>query len=172
MALRKIVCKGDETLRKKSRRVGEINERISLLIDDMWETLEEYDGIGLAAPQVGVLRRVVVIDTGEDGGRFELINPELVAAEGMEEDEEGCLSIPGVIGMVPRPERVTVRAQDRGGATFTIEGEGMLARALSHELDHLDGVLFIDRATKIEKHDPDADGQGLSGAPGGGGQER
>ena len=160
MALRKIVYEGDGILRKKSKHVNEISGKIALLIDDMWETLREYNGIGLAAPQVGVLRRVVVIDTGEDGGKVEMINPRIIKAEGGVEDEEGCLSIPGLVGTVSRPARVTVEAQDRNGEIFTIEGAGIMAKALSHEMDHLEGVLFIDKAENIKEHVPGEDGAG------------
>jgi peptide deformylase len=153
MALRKIVLEGEDVLRKKSKDVAAVNERILTLLDDMWETLEENNGVGLAAPQVGVLRRVAVINTGEgdeEGGvKLELINPRIVEAEGEKEEEEACLSIPGVAGAVMRPTRVKVEALDRSGASFTIEGEGLLAKALCHELDHLDGILFVDRASSV-----------------------
>ncbi|MDR2355288.1 MAG: peptide deformylase [Clostridiales Family XIII bacterium] len=153
MALRKIMLEGEDVLRKKSKDVAAVNERILTLLDDMWETLEENNGVGLAAPQVGVLRRVAVIDTGkdeeEDGVKIELINPRIVETEGEKEEEEACLSIPGVVGAVTRPTRVKVAALDRRGETFTIEGEGLLAKALCHELDHLDGILFVDRASSV-----------------------
>jgi peptide deformylase len=147
----------DEILRKKSREVAEVNERIVTLLDDMWETLSENNGVGLAAPQVGVLRRVAVIDTGkdetEDGVRIEMINPRLLESEGETEDDEGCLSIPGMVGVVRRPTRVKVEAIDRSGGTFTVEGEGLLAKALCHEIDHLDGILFVDRASSVRQAD-------------------
>jgi peptide deformylase len=155
MALRKIVLEGDEILRKKSKYVNDVNDRIRSLIDDMWETLEDCNGIGLAAPQVGVLRRIAVIDTGEEGGRTELINPRIIAEEGLAEEDEGCLSIPGLVGAVSRPERVTVESQDRDGGVFTITGEGMLARALSHEMDHLEGILFTDKAAAVRAREPE-----------------
>jgi peptide deformylase len=157
MALRRIILEEDVILRKKSRDVAEINDRILTLIDDMWETLAENNGVGLAAPQVGVLRRVAVIDTGkdeeEDGVKVELINPRLVESDGEVESDEGCLSFPGVVGAVRRPARVRVEAVDRRGETFTIEGEGLLAKALCHEMDHLDGVLFVDRASSLRHVD-------------------
>jgi peptide deformylase len=153
MALRKIVLEGDEVLRKKSTDVAAVNERIRTLLDDMWETLEENNGVGLAAPQVGVLRRVAVIDTGKDeeeeGVKVELINPRIVEADGEIEAEEACLSVPGLVGAVARPVRVKVEAMDRRGESFTIEGEGLLAKALCHELDHLDGILFVDKASSV-----------------------
>jgi peptide deformylase len=159
MALRRIVFEEDEILRKKSREVAEVNDRIVTLIDDMWETLEENNGIGLAAPQVGVLRRVVVIATDKeedsDGVRVELINPKLVEAEGEVEADEGCLSIPGFVGAVKRPTRVTVEALDRRGDTFTMEAEGLLAKAVCHEIDHLDGILFVDKASSVRSIDRD-----------------
>ncbi|MDR2770657.1 MAG: peptide deformylase [Clostridiales Family XIII bacterium] len=153
MALRKIVVEGDDVLRKKAKDVAEVNERIQTLLDDLWETLEENNGVGLAAPQVGVLRRVAVIVTGageEEGGvKVELINPRIVEAEGAKEEDEACLSIPGMVGTVTRPTRVKVEALDRRGEPFTIEGEDLLAKALCHELDHLDGILFVDRASSV-----------------------
>jgi peptide deformylase len=153
MALRRIVLEEDEILRKKSREVAEVNDRILTLLDDMWETLEENNGIGLAAPQVGVLRRVVVIDTGkdeeEDGVKVELINPRIVEAEGEVEDEEGCLSIPGVVGAVKRPMSIKAEAVNRAGDVFTMEAEGLLAKAVCHEIDHLDGILFVDKASSV-----------------------
>lgn len=145
MALRQIILIGDDTLRKKSRKVTEINERILTLLADMADTLHSTpDGVGLAAPQVGVLRRVVVIDVGD--GVMNLINPEVIKAEGSCEGVESCLSVPGRTGTVVRPEKVTVSATNEKGQTVTIEGEGMLAVCLCHEIDHLDGILFIDRA--------------------------
>lgn len=143
MAIRKIVTMGDDILRKQSREVKEINERILVLLDDMVETLRENNGAGLAAPQVGVLKQVVVIDVGE--GLIELINPVITHSEGAVVEAEGCLSIPGKWANVERPERVTVEALGRDGKKLTITGEGMLARALCHEIDHLHGVLYVDK---------------------------
>ncbi|MDR0424606.1 MAG: peptide deformylase [Clostridiales Family XIII bacterium] len=151
MGLRNVILEGDEVLRKRSKEVKEVSGRILSLLDDMWETLESYNGIGLAAPQVGVLRRLAVIDTGAEGERIELINPRIISAEGSAEEEEGCLSFPGLIGIVERPQRLTVEAMGRDGKLFTIEGEGLLAKALSHEIDHLDGVLFVDKAISLEE---------------------
>ena len=146
MAILNILKEGDETLRKKSRPVTEINERILTLLDDMHETLAVADGIGLAAPQVGVLRRIVIVEVGEN--KYELINPEIIESSGVQEEIEGCLSVPDLFGTVKRPEYVKVRALDRNGNTFEAEGHGLLARCFCHEIDHLDGILYIDKAIK------------------------
>ncbi|MBQ2615124.1 MAG: peptide deformylase [Clostridia bacterium] len=141
MAIRNIVTVGDPVLTKKCRAVETIDQRILDLLDDMADTLYESGGVGLAAPQVGILRRVVVIDIDE--GLIELINPEIIHAEGEQTDAEGCLSNPGKYGMVTRPNKVTIRALNRNGETFELTGEGLLARAFCHELDHLDGKMFM-----------------------------
>jgi peptide deformylase len=194
MALRNIVREGDEILRKKSKDVTNFGERIHVLLDDMWETMQEYDGVGLAAPQVAVLRRAIVVDAtdlardeaeadapeseqegqsaddqvpddrgqapenaAEDAAedapvlRYELINPVILESEGEATEKEGCLSLPGVVGVVKRPARVKVRAMDRNGQAFIVEGEGLLAKALCHEIDHLEGILFTDKAESIER---------------------
>ena len=151
MALRNIVKDGDPVLRKRCREVTSFDERLHVLLDDMKETLELANGAGLAAPQVGILKRVALVSVDEDF--FELINPEIIAVEGEQTDPEGCLSIPGVCGTVSRPYKVTVKAQDRDGKEFTATGEGLLARAFCHELDHLDGILFKDKV--IEYFDID-----------------
>ncbi len=143
MALRNIVKDGDPVLRKKCREVTEFNERLNVLLDDMKETLLLANGAGLAAPQVGVLKRVAIVSV--DDAFYELINPEIIKTEGEEVSPEGCLSLPGICGTVNRPYKVTVRAQDRFGKTFTASGEGLLARAFCHEIDHLDGILFKDK---------------------------
>ncbi|HIS91432.1 MAG TPA: peptide deformylase [Candidatus Alectryocaccomicrobium excrementavium] len=143
MAIRKILKIGDETLRKHARPVTEVDRRTRQLLDDMAETMYAADGAGLAAPQVGILRRVVVIDVGE--GLIELVNPEIVASEGEQHQAEGCLSVPGKRGVVARPAKVTVRALNRRGKPVEIVGEGFLATALCHEIDHLDGVLYVDK---------------------------
>jgi len=153
MAIRKIVFEGDETLRKTSRPIKEIDKRTKQLLDDMAETMYAAEGVGLAAPQVGVLRRMVVIDVGE--GLLELINPVIVDKEGSMVNPEGCLSIPGKRGLVERPEKVTVQALNRKGQLYEVTGEGLLAMALCHELDHLDGVLYIDRMIKEVKDGED-----------------
>lgn len=148
MAIRNIVKFGDEVLNKKCRPVEKFDHKLAVLLDDMADTLYEADGVGLAAPQVGILRRVVIIDVGE--GRIELINPEIIeTSEEMQDGAEGCLSNPGQYGMVKRPMRVKVRAQNRHGKWFEKEGEGLLARAFCHELDHLEGVLFTSRVSRM-----------------------
>lgn len=140
MAIRNIVKVGDDVLTKKCRPVEKIDERIITLLDDMIDTLYDSGGVGLAAPQVGVLKRIAVIDIGD--GLIELINPEIVKQSGSQRDLEGCLSLPGKWGYVERPMNVTVRATDREGNLFEIEGKELLARAFCHELEHLDGILF------------------------------
>lgn len=148
MALRNIVTVGDVVLNKVCRPVVLFNHRLHVLLDDMAETMEEANGVGLAAPQVGVLRRVVVVDLGEDG-ILELINPEIVSESGTQTGLEGCLSVPGQYGVVTRPNIVTVRAQDRDGNWFEAEGEGLIARAFCHELAHLDGHLYTEVAERM-----------------------
>lgn len=143
MAIRRILREGDETLRKISRPVTEIDKRTKQLLDDMAETMYCAEGAGLAAPQVGVLRRLVVIDVGD--GLIELINPVIVETEGSMVNSEGCLSIPGRRGTVQRPERVVVHALNRKGQTIEVEGTEFLAMALCHEIDHLDGILYTDK---------------------------
>ena len=142
MAIRKIVTLGDETLRKQCKPQTKFDERLWTLLDDMAETMYRAEGVGLAAPQVGILRRVVVIDIGD--GLIEMINPRIVAVDGTQCGREGCLSLPGRQGVVTRPYAVRAEAQDRFGKEFVIEGEDFFARAVCHELDHLDGVLYID----------------------------
>ena len=154
MAKLNILKDGDETLRKISRPVTEITPRILTLLDDMAETMRAANGCGLAAVQVGVLRRVVVIETDESG-LIELINPEIVKEVGKQEEAEGCLSVPNKWGITRRPAKVTVRALNRHGETVEYKGEGLLARAFCHELDHLDGKLFIDRSALVRLLDPD-----------------
>jgi len=149
MAIREIRKDNDEILRKVSKKVEKIDDRIITLLEDMAETMRAAEGVGLAAPQVGVLRRVVVIDVGE--GLIELINPVIVYEKGEQLREEGCLSIPGKSGIVKRPEKVIVRALNRKGETFEITGEGLLAVALCHEIDHLNGILFTDKAITINE---------------------
>ena len=143
MALREVRKKGDEVLYKKCKEVKNFDERLHILLDDMYETMQECEGVGLAAPQVGILKRAVVIDIGE--GKLELINPEIISVEGEQTDKEGCLSVPGEFYNVTRPYKVTVKAQDRNGNEFTKTGEGLLARAMCHECDHLDGILFLSK---------------------------
>ncbi len=155
MAIRNILEGDNPRLRKISKKVTKVNQHIIDLLADMAETLYDARGVGLAAPQVGVLRRVVVIDVGD--GLMELINPEIISEEGQQRTEEGCLSIPNVDGYVVRPEKVRVRAMNRDGETVEYEGEGLLAKAFSHEIDHLDGVLFTDKMVERIYHDDDDD---------------
>ena len=143
MAIRKIVTQGDEVLTKRCREVTEFNQRLHDLLDDMADTLEESGGVGLAAPQVGVLRRVVLVINDEEE-ILELINPEIIHTEGEQTGPEGCLSVPGKFGMVTRPNFVRVRAQDRFGDWFEAEGEELTARCFCHELEHLDGHLYVE----------------------------
>ena len=149
MAKLKIVKVGDDILRKRCRPVEEITPKTLRLLDDMAETMRAAQGVGLAAPQVGILRRIVVIEV-EEGNLIELINPKIIAYAGEQEGTEGCLSVPNKWGTVKRPMHVTVRALNRYGEEFEITGSEFLARAFCHELDHLDGKLYIDIATAIE----------------------
>ena len=142
MALRKILTDAEPALHKTCRQVTEFDRRLHTLLDDMRQTLIESQGVGLAAPQVGILRRVVLVDTGEQ--ILELINPTLVKTEGEQEGAEGCLSVPGKYGLVKRPYYAKVRAQDRNGNWYEAEGEELIARCFCHELDHLDGILYTE----------------------------
>lgn len=143
MAIRNIVKEGDPVLRKVCRSVLAFDDKLATLLDDMKETMYMAEGVGLAAPQVGILRRICVIDVGE--GPIELINPVIIEESGVQEGSEGCLSCPGESGIVKRAMNVTVKAQDRNGKTFEISGEGLLARAFQHEIDHLNGILYKDK---------------------------
>lgn len=145
MAIRNIREDGDEVLRKVCKPVTQMTDRLATLIDDMFDTMYEANGVGLAAPQVGVLRRIVVIDIGE-GEPLVLINPEIVESDGEQIGAEGCLSLPGLQGEVARPQHVICKALDRDMKEITVEGEDLLARAICHELDHLDGILYKDLA--------------------------
>lgn len=150
MALRNIRIWEDDILRKKCREVEIVDDKVRMLLKDMAETMyHEGNGAGLAAPQVGVLRRIVVIDMGD--GLMNLINPEIIAAEGTQEVIEGCLSIPGKWGKLERPRKVTVKALNEKGEETIIAGEGDLAKCLCHEIDHLDGILYIDKVTEYVK---------------------
>ena len=155
MALRNIREEGDSILLKTCRPVTDFNRRLHTLLDDMRDTLLEADGVGLAAPQVGILRRVVIVmDTNKEELTpeeqiIELINPQIISCDGEQTGQEGCLSVPGVYGIVTRPEHVVVRALDRYGKEFTVEGTGLTARCFCHEIDHLDGHLFTERAQRI-----------------------
>ena len=149
MAIRKIREIGDPCLKKKCREVEKFDDKLHTLLDDMKETLLLANGVGLAAPQVGILRRVVVIDLGEEGGMIELVNPVITHTEGSVTDVEGCLSVPGKAGEVTRPKKATVRAFDRDGNEFEFTGEDLYARCICHECDHLDGILYVEKATKF-----------------------
>ena len=147
MAIREIRKKGDEILYKKCKEVKNFDNKLHILLDDMYDTMKQSDGVGLAAPQVGILKRAVVIDIGDS--RIELINPVIVDESGEQTGSEGCLSVPGVYGEVTRPNVVTVKAQDRNGKWFKLTGQELLARAICHETEHLEGKLFLDRVTKF-----------------------
>lgn len=147
MATREIRKKGDEILYKTSKEVKVFDKKLAMLLDDMYETMQKHDGVGLAAVQVGILKRAVVIDVGD--GKIELVNPVIIAQSGSQNGSEGCLSVPGVFGEVERPNEVTVKAQDRNGNFFEVSGTELLARAFCHEIEHLDGKLFLDRVTKF-----------------------
>lgn len=149
MAVYKIVELGDEILKEKARAVPKITPNILKLLDNMADTMYSAKGVGLAAPQIGVSKRVIVVDVGE--GLIELVNPEILSCEGQETDTEGCLSIPGIVGDVTRAATIEVKGLDRRGKECVFTAEGFLARALQHEIDHLEGILFIDRATNIRK---------------------
>ncbi|MGN0373124.1 MAG: peptide deformylase [Enterocloster sp.] len=143
MAVRQVRVIGDEVLNKKCKPVKEMTDRTLALIGDMFETMYEANGVGLAAPQVGILKRIVVIDV-EDGNQYVLINPEIISQEGSQTGYEGCLSVPGKSGIVTRPEKVTVRAFNENMEEYELTGEGLLARAICHECAHLDGQLYVE----------------------------
>lgn len=149
MALRDIVKDGDKILTKTCRPVVKFDAKLASLLDDMAETLKIADGVGLAAPQVGILRRVCIVDIGDEEGLIELVNPQIIDESGKQSGAEGCLSFPNQYGVVERPMFVTVKAQDRNGSEFTIKGEGLKARAFCHEIDHLNGVVFTERAERM-----------------------
>lgn len=151
MALRDIVREGDRILTKKCREVEKFDEKLAKLLDDMAETLKVAEGVGLAAPQVGILRRVCIVDVGD--GVIELVNPKIIMYSGEQEGAEGCLSCPNEYGVVRRPMYVTVKAQDRHGKEFTVKGEALKARAFCHEIDHLDGIIFKKRASRMLRPD-------------------
>jgi peptide deformylase len=156
MAILKIVTKEDEILRKKSKPVDVINDRIITLLDDMKDTLIKTGGVGLAAVQVGILRRIFIIDTSPEEDKhniIEFINPEIIDKKGNQKEIEGCLSIPGEYGLTSRPMTVTVKATDRNGKEFTYTGSELYGRCLCHEYDHLDGILYIDHALEMYEDD-------------------
>ena len=143
MAIRNLRYEGDEILKKKSREIETIDEKLQTLIDDMIDTMHKYNGVGLAAVQVGILKRVFVVDLYDDKGPYVLINPEIIKQKGEQEVEEGCLSFPNQFAKVIRPSEVTVKALDRDGKEYKLKGKGLLAQAISHEVDHLEGILFV-----------------------------
>ena len=147
MALRQVRYKEDDVLYKECKEVKKFDEKLGILLDDMYDTMKKANGVGLAAPQVGILRRAVVIDIGD--GRIELINPQIIETSGLQTGTEGCLSFPNVWGEVERPNYVKVKAFDRYGKEFELEGEELLARAICHECDHLDGVVFTSHVIKF-----------------------
>jgi len=149
MALRQIREIGDPCLNKVCRKVENFDDKLHILLDDMYDTLIESNGVGLAAPQVGILRRVVLIDRGEEEGIIELINPVVTYTEGSVIDVEGCLSVPGKAGEVERPQKATVKAQDRFGNEIEYTGEDLYARCICHECDHLDGKLYVEKVIKF-----------------------
>ena len=144
MAIRKIRENGDEILRKKSREVEVIDDKIRELLEDMLETMHKYNGVGLAAPQVGILRRVIVIDLYDENEPLKLINPKIIKTKGKQEVEEGCLSFPNQYAKMIRPEEIVAEALSEKGEKIKIKAKGLLAQAICHEVDHLDGILFID----------------------------
>lgn len=145
MAIRNVREDGDEILRKRSKEVEKVDDKIRQLLDDMVETMHKYNGVGLAAPQIGILKRLVVIDLYDDKGPIKLVNPEIIKEKGTQEVEEGCLSFPNKFAKVIRPEEVTVKALDENGKQIKISAKGLLAQAISHEIDHLNGILFVDK---------------------------
>lgn len=151
MAVRKILKFGDKNLERVSRRVEEIDKDTLELVNDLRETLNNAQGIGLAAPQIGVLKKVIFIDLKDETGEIVLINPKIVMKSGKDKDSEGCLSYPGYEGIVERPKRITVSGMDYKGNNLEIKAEGLLARALCHEIDHLEGILYTKRAGRIYK---------------------
>ena len=144
MAIRVIRENGDEILRKKSREVEIVDDKIRELLDDMVETMHKYNGVGLAAPQVGILKRVIVIDLYDDNGPLKLVNPKILKAKGTQEVEEGCLSFPNQYAKMIRPEEIVAEALDEKGKKIKIKAKDLLAQAICHEIDHLDGILFVD----------------------------
>ncbi|MCI8485862.1 MAG: peptide deformylase [Clostridia bacterium] len=145
MAIRNIREDGDEILRKKSREVENVDDKIREILNDMVETMHKYNGVGLAGPQIGILKRLVVIDLYDDKGPIKLVNPEIIKEKGSKEVEEGCLSFPNKFAKVIRPEEVIIKALNENGKQIKISAKGLLAQALSHEIDHLNGVLFVDK---------------------------
>lgn len=154
MAIRKVVTEGDEILRKRCREVSEVTDRIRMTMEDMLETMREQYGVGIAAPQVGVMRRMFIAEP-EPGRVYFMINPEILEQSGSQIDDEGCLSVPGLIGTVERPERIKIKAMDLDGVEHVYEFEDFDARVMCHEYDHLEGILYIDKAENIRNPEED-----------------
>ncbi|MET3210534.1 UNVERIFIED_CONTAM: peptide deformylase [Paenibacillus sp. PvR008] len=158
MSIRIIVLEPDDVLHKVAKEVTKITPNVQKLLDDMADTMYEAEGVGLAAPQVGILKRLIVVDAGDEHGLIKMINPEIVSEEGEQLGAEGCLSIPGLNGDVRRAEKVTVKGLDRNGKAITVTATGLLSRAFQHEIDHLNGVLFTDIAEKVYEVAPEQPG--------------
>jgi peptide deformylase len=169
LAIRNIRLSGDEILAKTSRKVDKVDDRIKMILEDMADTMYAANGLGLAAVQVGVLRRLVVIDVGE--GLLKLVNPEITYREGEETDIEGCLSVPGYQGNGKRPVKGRMRALDENGGKIEIEAEGLMKKAICHELDHLDGIMYTDIAENLVEISQLEDEEGADGADGGSGEK-
>ncbi|KFI04734.1 peptide deformylase [Bacillus sp. BSC154] len=160
MAVKKVVTHPAEVLETPTESVTVFDKKLKKLLDDMYDTMLEMDGVGLAAPQIGILKRVAVVDIGDNNGRIDLVNPEILEKSGEQTGIEGCLSFPGVYGDVTRADYVKVRAFNRQGKLFILEARGFLARAVQHEMDHLDGVLFTSKISKYYTEDELADMEG------------
>ncbi|PJH94466.1 peptide deformylase [Bacillus subtilis] len=160
LAVKKVVTHPAEVLETPAETVTVFDKKLKKLLDDMYDTMLEMDGVGLAAPQIGILKRVAVVDIGDDSGRIDLVNPEILEKSGEQTGIEGCLSFPGVYGDVTRADYVKVRALNRQGKPFILEARGFLARAVQHEMDHLDGVLFTSKISKYYTEDELADMEG------------
>ncbi|WP_053366144.1 peptide deformylase [Bacillus sp. FJAT-27245] len=153
MAIRKLVYYPAEILEQACTEIGKFDKKLGKLLDDMYETMIEFDGVGLAAPQIGQPVRVAIVDIDDEMGTIEMVNPKILSSAGEQTGVEGCLSFPGLYGEVKRPSHVKIEAQDRKGRSFTLEAEGFLARAIQHEIDHLDGVLFTSKVTRYLEED-------------------
>ncbi|WP_409275605.1 peptide deformylase [Neobacillus sp. SCS-31] len=153
MAIRKLVYYPAEILEQPCSEIGKFDKKLGKLLDDMYETMIEFDGVGLAAPQIGQPVRVAIVDVDDESGTIEMVNPKILSSSGEQTGAEGCLSFPGIYGEVTRPNRVKIEAQDRKGKPYTLEAEGFLARAIQHEIDHLDGVLFTAKVTRYLEED-------------------
>lgn len=153
MAIRKLVLYPAEILEQPCSKISKFDKKLGKLLDDMYETMIEFDGVGLAAPQIGQPVRVAIVDVDDESGTIEMVNPKIVSSSGEQTGAEGCLSFPGLYGEVTRPDFVKIEAQDRKGRNYTLEADGFLARAIQHEIDHLDGVLFTSKVTRYLEED-------------------